>query len=118
VTEIRESPGKLCEFVCDMRPDWDAGETDRAILAARTAQYDWARIVLALVGLAVRDEPAATRPGDLWDHVRGIGPVRVPGAPLDPDVKERLLADCRAVTDSHRHGATGGQPVLAEGRDP
>jgi hypothetical protein len=41
---------------------------------------------------------------------------RALGAPLDPGVKERLLADFQAATD--RHG-TGAQPVIAEdGDDP
>jgi hypothetical protein len=118
VTEIFESPRELLAFVCGMRRDWDPDETWTAILAARTAQYGWPRIVRALIDLALRDEPTPTRPRELWDDVRGLRSLPGTGAPLDPGVKERLIADCQAVTDSYRHGTTGGQPVLAEGRDP
>lgn len=48
-----------------------------------------------------------------WRRASGS---RALGAPLDPGVKERLIADCQAATD--RHG-TGAQPALGEeGRDP
>lgn len=119
MTEIFESPRRLLDLVCDMRRDWDPEETWTAILAAKTAGLPWPRIVRGLVDLAIRDEEPPTRPRELWDDVRGIRLPAGTRARLDPGVKERLLADCAAATDSRRQeAATGGQQVLAEGHDP
>jgi hypothetical protein len=114
---IRESPRELLAFVTATRPDWGEDETWTAILACKTAGFDWSRIALGMVILAHRDETPPTRPRELWDDVRGLRDRPKPGVPLDPDAKAAAIAACRTVTDSRRHG-TGGQPVLAEGRDP
>jgi hypothetical protein len=118
MTGISESPRELVAFVCATRCDWTEDETMTAIAACRTAGHDWSRIALGMVVLALRDETPPTRPQELWGDVWGSRSRTGPGAPLDPGVKAELFATFEAASDAHRHPATGGQPVLAEGRDP
>jgi hypothetical protein len=119
VTEIFESPGKLREFVCDMRHDWSPDETATAIQACRTAGHDWSRIALGMVVLALRDETPPNRPRELWDDVWGSRSRTGPAARLDPAAKAELFATFAAASDAIRHpAATGPLPVLPEGRDP
>lgn len=118
MTEIREAPRELLAFVTATRPDWGEDETWTAILACKTAGFDWSRIALGMVLLAHRDETPPTRPRELWDDVRGLRDRPGTGAPLDPDVKAGLFAELAAKNDAYRRGATGPQAVLPEGRDP
>jgi hypothetical protein len=120
VTEIRESPKKLRDFVCDMRRDWTPEETWVALLACKTAGFEWAKIARGLVDLALADEPTPTRPRDLYAAVRGISRTRAIPVPFDPGLKEQVLgrlAAATAATDAIRSG-TGPQPALTEGHDP
>ena len=121
MTEIREAPRELLAFVRAVRGDWGEDETAAAVQACRTAGFDWSRIALGMVILALRDDTPPTRPRELWDDVRGLRDRPGTGAPLDPKVKADLFADLRERgPGTLRHG-TGGQPVLPvlpEGRGP
>jgi hypothetical protein len=118
VTEIFEAPRELVEFVCATRLDWTQDETMTAIGACRTAGFDWSRIALGMVVLALRDETPPTRPRELWGDVWDSRSRTGPAGSLDPDARAAAIAACQVVTDSRRHGVTGGQQVLAEGDDP
>jgi hypothetical protein len=114
MTEIRESPRELLALACAMRQDWTTEETWTAILACKTAGFEWSRIVRKLVDLALKDEEGPpTRPGELWDAVRGIKSLPGTGAPLDPAVKAELFGRLAAVSDA-RNSATGPQPMLRQ----
>lgn len=96
MTGIREAPRELLNLACAIRPDWTREETWAAIYAAKTAGLPWERLVMRLLGIALRDEDPPTRPRELWDDVRGLRDLPGTGAPLDPGVKARLLADIAA----------------------
>lgn len=118
MTGIVDAPRELAAFVCATRPDWTEDETMTAIGACRTAGFEWPRIALGMVVLALRDETPPTRPRELWGDVWDSRSRTGPAGSLDPDAKAAAIAACQVVTESRRHAATGGQPVLAEGDDP
>lgn len=126
MTDIREAPRKLVEFVCDTRPDWTPEETWTAVLACKTANFDWPRIVRKLIDLALQDEPVPTSPRDLWAAMRGIkSPAGAVGR-LDPAVKAEVLGRIAKVTDARNRGTgpmtvlrqPGEMELLREGPDP
>jgi hypothetical protein len=126
MTDIREAPRKLVEFVCDTRSDWTPEETWTAVLACKTANFDWPRIVRKLIDLALQDEPVPTSPRDLWAAMRGIkSPAGAVGR-LDPAVKAETLARLARVNDARNRATgpmaalrqSGEMELLREGPDP
>jgi hypothetical protein len=123
MTEIREAPRELVALALAIRPDWSEDEIWVAVQACKTAGFEWPRVVRNLIDLALKDEPAPTRPGELWDAVRGIKSPAVAGR-LDPEARARAIEACeaspwgRATGPQPRLTATGELELLREGADP
>lgn len=98
MTEIREATRELLNLACAVRGDWSREETWAAIYAAKTAGLPWDRLLMRLLGIALRDEDPPTSPRELRDDVRGVRDLPGTGAPLDPGVRARLLADLAATS--------------------
>jgi len=96
MAEIRESPRELLALVTAMREDWSPEETWTAILACKTANHEWPRIARKLVDLALKDEDPPTRPGELWDEIRGVKSPAGTGGRLDPEARARAIEACEA----------------------
>lgn len=112
MTDIREAPRELLALACAIRRDWTTEETWTAILACKTAGFEWSRIVRKLVDLALKDEEGPpTRPGELWDAIRGIKSPAGAGGRLDPEARARAIEACEA---SPWRRATGPQSVLRQ----
>lgn len=112
MTEIREAPRELVALALAIRPDWTEAETWSAVLACKTASFEWAKIARGLVNLALRDEPVPTSPRDLWAAMRGLRSQ--PGTGSGPDPSGEGGADYLAAKAAMRARATGPQPVLGQ----
>jgi hypothetical protein len=122
---VREAPRELLALVCAMRSDWTTEETWSAILACKTASFEWHRITRGLVDLALRDEPVPTRPKDLWAAIRGLRSLPGTGSGPDPTgeggadyLAAKAAMAARATGPQARLTATGELEFLREGPDP
>lgn len=112
MTELRECPALLVEFTTAMREDWTADETWAAIIACKTAGFEWPRIARGLIDLALTDEPVPTKPRDLWNARRGLRSL--PGTGTLPELGGPGGSDYLAAKAAMKARATGPQAVLTE----
>src|SRR5215472_16024732 len=102
-TTAAEAHAEFAVWAAAERADWDPAAVEQVLVAARTAGWEWARIVRAVVRLVF------TPDGSLWRLRRMIADTRKPTSLADPRAKAALIAEAKAACEEATGRLRGGE---------
>lgn len=102
-TTAAEARAEFAAWAAAERADWEPAAVEQVLVAARTAGWEWARIVREVVRLVF------TPGGNLWQLRRTIADTRRPAHPADPQAKAALIADAKAACEEATERLRGSE---------